>query len=181
MSNGRAERTECTLKGAIGKRAAGNRSRWDEHLSSVLQGCRRRHLTSGIHPFELLYGVEPCMNSDEGGVVARLGDSSDVFRSVELLASRGHRAKLSALRPLKEVGAAPITKFEVGDLAFVARGKALSTTAKWPPFSSKCFGSFRVVRANHPRYTLVSPHNRYTRHGVHVLRLKNYIAHSMEG
>lgn len=120
------------------------------------------------------------MTFDEGGVVARVDDYSDRFRSVELLASWNYRAERSALRPLKEADADSPAKLEVGDLVLVASGKYLNSTLKWPAFSSKYFDPCLVVSAHRPSYTLVSPHNWYNRHGIHARRLKKYIARPIE-
>ena len=62
MYNGKAERTIGTIKRSIRKTLLGKRdatSKWESALKQILYGYRRRRLSDGFSPFELMYGVKP--------------------------------------------------------------------------------------------------------------------------
>ena len=173
MSNGRAERMVGTIKRAIGKMARSNPLDWDLAVSKVLYGYRRRHLSSGFSPFQLLYGVVPRMHL-ETHPTSNIPDSSPSHLSAETFALAADRATHVAKMNFKRSKEIPTKTFQVGEFVLVARGKSLSSFIKWPAFSSKFYGTCMVVSANHPRYGLVSPHNRYSRQDIHARRLVRY-------
>lgn len=76
MSNGRAERIVGAIKLVVGKKAYGVRNTWVEKLPPVSYGCRRRHLDSGLSPFELTHGVVSRM-SYEPDTVEKLGNTTE--------------------------------------------------------------------------------------------------------
>ena len=57
ISNGRAERIVGTLKTAVRKTVVETGMEWDKALIQVFYGYRRRTLSNGVSPFELMYGV----------------------------------------------------------------------------------------------------------------------------
>lgn len=60
MFNGRAERMVKTIKNSL------HGDDWDLNGRRVVYGYRRRPLTTGASPFELMYGVPPRMVQDDG-------------------------------------------------------------------------------------------------------------------
>lgn len=175
MSNGRAERMVGTIKRAIGKMVLKNVQAWDEVLPSVLYGYRRRALSSGLSPYQLLYGVKPRMPF-EMNVDNFVSQSSTTGRSAEILALQNARANAIYKKRSPQVDPTRVRTFSVGDKVLVARGQALSSSIKWPSFTSKYYGPCQIVSAHHPRYTLVSRHNRYTRQGIHARRIIPYFS-----
>ena len=175
MSNGRAERMVGTLKRAIHRVILGStpgRTNWDQALLKVLYGYRRRKMVVGLSPFELLYGVLPRM--EPGDKEPLFGISEVRHREMELLHSRAMQAMRITGR-----GATPLTdgretSFNVGEEVLVVKRAALGNMQKWPIALSKFYGPCRVVRARHPRYTLVSPHQRYSKRDIHARRLVLY-------
>ena len=175
MSNGRAERMDSTLKRAIRKAILGStpgRTNWDEALLKVLYGYRRRKMVVGLSPFELLYGVLPRMQPGDKEPLS--GVSELRHREMELLHSRVMRAMRITGRGATPSTDGGETSFNVGDEVLVAKGAALGNMLKRPIALSKFYGPCRVVRARHPRYTLVSPHQRYSRRDIHARRLFLY-------
>ena len=107
---------------------------------------------------------------------ARLRDSPEEQRTLELMALKSDRATRLLKQNKLNPNVRESTRYEIGDLVLVARGNALTITTKWPAFSSKYYGPCEVVTARHPRYSLRSQHGRYTRSNVHARRLCLYIS-----
>ena len=165
-----------TLKRSIRKAilgAAPATVRWEDALRHALYGYRHRKMAVGLSPFELLYGVLPRMAP--GDQEPLFGVSEVRHREMELLHAR-------AMRATRMIGrGAAITladgreaTFNIGDEVLVAKGAALGSMQKWPIALSQFYGPCRVARARHPRYTLVSPHQRYSRREIHARRLVLY-------
>jgi len=174
MSNGRAERMVGTVKRGVKKMVLDEGIDWDQALTHVLYGYRRRPLAGGASPFELLYGVTPRMGRDK---VSPCLSHSVEDRRIELLAVSAGRVK--RIVDQREIRKGPLRskqtqKFQVGDLVLVAHGKALNPAVKWPAFKSVYYGPCRVVRESHPRYSLVSSHGRTSRKDIHARRLVKY-------
>ena len=171
MSNGRAERMVGTIKRSVGKMVYRERHTWDEKLPHALYGYRRRHLDSGLSPFQLLYGVVPRMKyQPDSGDLAE--GATEEQRSFELMALSAHRASRVVEKNTPRRVLTEPKLFEVGDVVLVARGQSPASTAKWPAFTTKYYGPCLVVHARHPRYTLKSPHGRYSRSDIHARRLR---------
>lgn len=85
MSNGRAKRMVRTVKAGIAKMVFNQPTQWDLALDKVLYGYRRRNLSSGFSPFELLYGVVPRMSLEHSGTEKVRSSTSDQ-RAAEVLA-----------------------------------------------------------------------------------------------
>lgn len=59
-SNGKCERKNGILKQMLRKYVKGNISSWDTYLKTAVFACRiRKHRTTGISPFFMVYGQEP--------------------------------------------------------------------------------------------------------------------------
>lgn len=179
MSNGKAERMVGTLKRAIRKTLLGNGApgaEWEQELNQVLYGYRRRRMADGYSPFELMYGVGP--RSQPGPELDPIPKGGVHARELELLAALAYRATRVARQKKKEERlpkAASSRRFNVGDQVLVERGAALGALQKWPLGISKFYGPCRVVKARHPRYTLISPGARYSRRDIHAGRLIPFI------
>ena len=103
------------------------------------------------------------------------GVSEIGHREMELL----HATAMPAMRTAGLEATAPVRKghqasFKVGDDALVAKRAAFGDLQNWPIAASKFYGPCRVVWMRHPRYTLVSPHKRYSRKEIHGRRLVLY-------
>ena len=103
------------------------------------------------------------------------GVSEVCHREMELL----HATAMRAMRTAGRGDIAPVTpdrkaSFKIGDEVLIAKGAALGAMKKWPIAVSKFYGPCRVVRTRHSRYTLVSPHQRYSRMEIHARRLVLY-------
>ena len=90
MSNGRAERMVGTIKRSLGKTAYRNRKKWDEEVPFVVYGYRRRQMSEGFSPFELMYGVPPRMQGNDAKPL--LNCTTDAHRELELMAVTSARA-----------------------------------------------------------------------------------------
>ena len=174
MSNLRAERMVGTIKRGIRKMVHSRPHDWDLVISKVSYVYRRQNLAYGFSPYyELMYGIVPRMPL-EYSPVADVEDPTAKNRKVETLALAIYRAihmNIVNGRPSRSV----VTKsFKAGDFILVARGKALGSNIKWPPFSSKFYGPCMISSPNHPHYKLTSAHNRHTRKAIHARRLVVY-------
>ena len=101
-------------------------------------------------------------------------DSSPEHRETETLALATKRATHVEMMERRRPNDVPVKTFQVGDFVLVARGRALGPNIKWPAFTSKFYGPCMVISAHHPRYSLVSGHNRHTRQDIHARRLVKY-------
>ena len=54
------------------------------------------------------------------------------------------------------------------------KGPAANRGIKRPALFSHFYGPCRIIRANHPRYVLLSPSGRVTRDAIHARRLVLY-------
>ena len=176
MSNGRPERIIGTLKRAAHKVFIGlgsSSSTWEAAIPTTVYGYRRRPSAGGCSPFQLLYGVPPRMTPLDQLLPFPTANLS--YRKMELI----HVAAVRAERSHAQGRSVPTGKrwdirFPVDEELLVPKGASLGSVGKWPPFKSRFYGPCTDVRARHPRYTLVSHHNRYTRQGVHAKRLIRY-------
>ena len=170
MSNCRAERMVGTLKAAVRKTVLETGMGWDQALTQVLYGYRRRTMKNGVSPFELMYGVPPRMDSNEKTGPSLVIPSFDNHRRLELLAGSVPRAVRSGASVEKRLVVSSSHLFEAGDKVLVARGTYFGGT-KWPAFVSKFYGPCRVLQVLHPRYVLESQHGRVSRRPIHARRL----------
>ena len=173
MSNGRAERMVGTLKTAVRKTVLETGMEWDKALIQVLYGYRRRALSNGVSPFELMYGVPPRMDPRAEIGASLVVPSSDIHRRLELLAGSVPRAIRSGASEEKRVAVASSHFFRQGEKVLVARGTAFGGT-KWPANVSKFYGPCSILEARHPRYVLESRHGRISRKPIHARRLVPY-------
>ncbi|CDF33201.1 unnamed protein product [Chondrus crispus] len=173
MSNSRAERMVGTLKAAVRKTVLGTGMEWDEALTQVLYGYRRRAMKNGVSPFELMYGIPPRMDSSAETGASLVVPSLDHHRRLELLTGSVPRAVRSGASVEKRLVASSSHFFEVGDKVLVARGTSFGGT-KWPAFVSKFYGPCRILEVHHPRYVLESQHGRVSRKPIHARRLVLY-------
>ena len=166
----------CTLKRSIRKTILGAAPaivRWDDALHYALYGYRRKKMAMGLSPFELLYGVLPRMVP--GDQEPFFGVPGVRHREMELLHARVMRAtRIIGRRAATTLTDGREATFNVGEEVLVAEGAALGPMQKWPIALSKLYGPCRVARARHPRHTLVSPHQRYSRREMHARRLVFY-------
>ena len=176
MSNRRAERMVGTLKRSIVKTILGAAPaivRWEDAFSHALYGYRRRKMAVRLSPFELLCGVLPWMAP--GDQEPLFGVSEVRHREMELLYARAMRAtRMAGRRAATTLTDGREATFNVGEEVLVAKGAALRPMQKWRIALSKFYGPCRVARAHHPQYTLVSPHQRYSRREIHSRRLVLY-------
>ena len=161
LSNVKAERMVRTIKRSIGKALLGQGAathKWESVLKQILYGYRRRRLSDCFSPFELMYGVKPPARPQTDPNQIRWGGVN--ARNLELLATLALRATRIARQmdmKSKKRKVVPQRQFNVGNQVLVARGTSLGGLKKWPLGESRYYGPCRVVRAKHPRYTLVSP------------------------
>lgn len=147
---------------------------WDEAVKKAVFGYKRHPFRGEISPMELLYGararVAPRIPRIEGA--PRSEKASAIDLQFEIMAVRNHQASRFTGQGVRNVGfKLPVREFEVGELVLVAHGQAMSSTVKWPTFKSAYYGPCRIIKCDHPRYTLVSPNCRHSRQAVHARRL----------
>ena len=124
MCNGRAERMVGTLKTTVRKTVLETGMEWDQALIQILYGYRRRALSNGVSPFELMYGVPPRMEPRAGMSASLVAPSLDIHRRLELLAGSVPRAIRSGASEEKRIAVASVPLFRQGEKVLVARGTA---------------------------------------------------------
>ena len=123
-----------------------------------------------------MYGVKPTAQPQRDPNQIRWeGFGARNLELLETLALRATRTARQLERKSKRMMFVSQRQFNVGDQVLVARGTAMGGLLKWPLRESKYYGPFRVVRAKHPRYTLLSPGLRYSRRDIHARRLIPFI------
>lgn len=91
MSNGKAERMVGTIKKDIGRLVEREPTKWAEKCEGAVAGYRKRRASGSRSPFELLYGVQPCIMPEDVRCTATTEDG----RCVELMAAEGTRAAVA--------------------------------------------------------------------------------------
>ena len=159
MSNGRAERIVGTLKKAVKKMVQGQGVSWENSVPKVLFGYRRRRLAGGVSPFELMYGFLPRI--EPAYKPPMIIPSTIAHTNMELMATDATRASRASKQSKSLTpNITESRELSVGEEVLVAKGAALNPAQKWPALSSKFYGPCRIVKADHPRYYLVSTHAR---------------------
>ena len=153
ISNGRAERMVGTIKREIGKMVQSRPNDSDRVFSNVLYGCRRRKLASGFSSYELMYGIVSRMPLEYSND-ANFEDSTAENRNMETLAIATYRATHMNLVTERPFRSAATENFKDGDFVLVARGKALGSHIKFPPFSSRFYATYTITSANHAQCSL---------------------------
>lgn len=89
---------------------------------------------------------------------------------VELLSIENDRYQ----RTVSKSRAAKQKMFVEGDQVLVARGQILSSFKENAALSSKFYGPYTVIKADHPSYRLRFTNSSYSHQGIHARRLVKF-------
>ena len=127
---------------------------WDYPCSNHCAGCSPDGAWRPRAPLRSLRGPPP-----GDGTLSRQGDAGNKNHLAQSSIHINGQSQSNIQRRPRGVG---------------ARVAALGPMQKWPIALSKFYGPCRVARARHPRYILVSPHQRYSGREKQARRLVLY-------
>ncbi|CAF0825482.1 unnamed protein product [Adineta steineri] len=97
QTNGQVERWNATMRPQLNKLASQQPADWDKYLSAVVSAYNNgEHDTTGITPFELMFGRNPSMVFDPTKPMVQLSKPSDylvhmrTFRAIQIQSARSN-------------------------------------------------------------------------------------------
>ncbi|CAF4095180.1 unnamed protein product [Rotaria sordida] len=104
MTNGQVERYNATMDSKIATLSNENRTNWDEQLPYITFNCNTSiHTTTGIIPFELMYGRLLVLQFDHQQPIVTLSqDPEHVKKLKKYLSSLTEHAKINILQQQKK-------------------------------------------------------------------------------
>jgi hypothetical protein len=147
MTNGQIERYNATMDSKIAALSNDNRTNWDEQLPFVTFNYNTSiHTTTGLIPFEMMYGRSPILPFDQQKPIITLTqDPEHTIKLKQYLSSLTERAKMNILQKQKKYKERydryrTNPTYKINDLVLI---KTLNRRNK---FDIRYEGPFRIIK-----------------------------------